>query len=101
MFIIHLGINNGKRPRGVPKREWGDDIKTDFKFSDYIFMPSMIDNLHDTFRNPVTGYDKHENETSRLRIGRAEKLSNPWHKQGEMSVEFVVSRFNVFVIPLL
>lgn len=85
----------------MPKREWGDDIKTDFKFSDYSFIPSMIDNLRDTFEAPVTGYNKHENETWSLRPGRTEQLSNPWHKQGQMSVEFVVTRFTVFAVPLL
>jgi len=47
----------------VPKREWGDDIKTVFKFSDCSFITSVIDNLRDTFQAPVTGYNKHENET--------------------------------------
>jgi hypothetical protein len=55
----------------------GDDIKTGFKFSDYSFIPSMIDNLCDTFQAPVTGYNKHENETSSLRTRRTDQLSNP------------------------
>ena len=85
----------------MPKREWGDDIKIDFKFSDHSFITSMTDNLRDTFQAPVTGYNKHENETSTLRTGLTDQLSNPWHKQGQMSVEFVVTIFTVFVIPLL
>jgi hypothetical protein len=101
MFIIRLRINNGKKPRGVPKREWGDDIKTDFKLSDCSFIPSTIDNLRDTFQAPVTGYNKLENETSSLRTGQTDQLSNPRHKQGQMSVEFVVTRFTVFVVTLL
>ena len=79
----------------------GDDIKTNFKFSDYSFIPSMIDNLRDTFQAPVTGYNKHENETSSLRAERTDKLSNPWHKQGQISMKFVVTRFTLFVVPLL
>jgi len=61
----------------------------------------MIDNLCNTFEAPVTGYNKHEIETWILRPERAEQLSNPWQKQGQMSVEFVVTRFTVFAVPLL
>lgn len=79
----------------------GDNIKTDFKFSYYNFIPSMIDNLRDTFQAPVSGCNKHEDKTSSLRTGGTDQLSNPWLKQGQMSLEFVVTRFTVFVVPLL
>lgn len=85
----------------MPKHEWEDDTKIEFKFIVCRFVPSMIDNLHDIFQAPVTGYNKHDSETSSLRTGHTDQLSNPWHKQGLISVEFVVTRFIVFVVPLL